>query len=129
MHDIYEPADPPYRKQIPIYTPSDRIGSPIITIDPAKIVGIVETDLEDEARGFSEISPLTESIGHNVAEFLAAQLAAGMIPKPFLPIQSGVGDIANSVLGALGSHPGIPPFEMYTEVLQDSVVELLERSA
>jgi len=127
MHDIYEPADPPYRKQIPIYKPSDRIGSPIITIDPAKIVGVVETSLEDEARGFSEISPLTESIGHNVAEFLAAQLAAGMIPKPFLPIQSGVGDIANSVLGALGSHPGIPPFEMYTEVLQDSVVDLLER--
>ena len=126
LHDIYEPADPPYRKQIPIYTPSDRIGSPIITIDPAKIVGVVETDLEDEARGFSEISPLTETIGHNVAEFLAAQLAAGMIPKPFLPIQSGVGDIANSVLGALGSHPGIPPFEMYTEVLQDSVIDLIE---
>ena len=60
--------------------------------------------------------PLTEAIGNNVAEFLAAQLAAGMIPKQFLPIQSGVGDIANSVLGALGSHPGIPPFEMYTEV-------------
>ena len=59
MHDIYEPADPPYRKQIPIYTPSDRIGSPIITVDPAKIVGVVETDLEDEARGFSETSPLT----------------------------------------------------------------------
>ena len=32
-----------YRKQIPIYTPSDRIGSPIITVDPAKIVGVVET--------------------------------------------------------------------------------------
>jgi len=39
LHDIYEPADPPYRKQIPIYTPSDRRGSPIITIDPHKIVG------------------------------------------------------------------------------------------
>ena len=31
LHDIYEPADPPYRKQIPIYTPSDRIGSPILS--------------------------------------------------------------------------------------------------
>ena len=71
--------------------------------------------------------PLTERIGHNVAEFLAAQLASGMIPASFLPIQSGVGDIANSVLGALGRHPGIPPFEMYTEVLQDSVVELIEQ--
>jgi acetyl-CoA hydrolase len=127
LHDIYEPADPPYRKQIPIYTPSDRIGSPIIAIDPSKIVGVVETDLEDEARGFSEVSPLTERIGHKVAEFLAAQLSSGMLPKSFLPIQSGVGDIANSVLGAMGSHPGIPPFEMYTEVIQDSVVGLLEQ--
>ncbi len=55
LHDIYEPQDPPYRKQIPIYTPSDRIGSPIITLDPAKIVGVVETDLRDEARGFSDV--------------------------------------------------------------------------
>ena len=56
----------------------------------------METNLEDEARGFSEVTPLTEKIGYNVAEFLSAQLAAGMIPKSFLPIQSGVGDIANS---------------------------------
>ena len=127
LHDIYEPLDPPHRKQIPIYTPSDRIGSPIVTIDPHKIMGVVETDLEDEARGFSETSPLTETIGNNVAEFLASQLACGKIPQPFLPIQSGVGDIANSVLGALGSHPGIPPFEMYTEVIQDSVIGLIEQ--
>jgi acetyl-CoA hydrolase len=127
LHDIYEPADPPHRMHIPIYKPSDRIGSPIIRVDPSKIVGVVETNLPDEARGFSEVSPLTEAIGNNVAEFLARQLAEGMIPRPFLPIQSGVGDIANSVLGALGRHPGIPPFEMYTEVLQDSVVDLIEK--
>ena len=96
-------------------------------MDPSKIVGVVETDLEDEARGFSKISPLTEKIGMNVAEFLAGQLLTGMIPKPFLPIQSGVGDIANAVLGAMGGHPDIPAFEMYTEVLQDSVVDLIER--
>jgi acetyl-CoA hydrolase len=127
LHDIYEPADPPYRKQIPIYSVSDRIGSPIITVDPAKIVGVVETDLPDEARGFSEISPLTETIGHNVADFLAGQLAAGRLPSSFLPIQSGVGDIANSVLSALGSNRRIPPFEMYTEVIQDSVISLIEQ--
>jgi len=127
LHDIYEPADPPQRKQIPIYTPSDRIGSPIIAVDPSKIAAVVETDLPDEARGFSESSPLTDRIGRNVAEFLTSQLAAGMLPKTFLPVQSGVGDIANSVLGAMGSHPGIPPFEMYTEVIQDSVVGLIER--
>ena len=126
IHDIYEPADPPYRHEIPIYKPSDRIGSEIVTVDPSKIVGVVETELEDESRGFSDISPLTERIGNNVAEFLASQIPAGLIPKSFLPIQSGVGDIANSVMGALGRHPEIPSFEMYTEVIQDAVIGLLE---
>jgi len=34
--------------------------------------------------------------------------------------------VANAVLAALGRNPDIPAFEMYTEVLQDSVVPLLE---
>jgi acetyl-CoA hydrolase len=127
IHDIYEPADPPNRRQIPIYSPSDRIGSPIIAVPPSKIAGIVETDLDDEARGFSAVSPVTRKIGENVAEFLASQLTRNALPKEFLPIQSGVGDIANAVLFALGSHPDIPAFQMYTEVIQDSVIELLER--
>jgi succinate CoA transferase len=127
IHDIYEPADPPHRLQIPIYTPSDRIGSPIIAVPPGKIAGIVETDLADEARPFTGGNAATTQIGLNVAEFLASQLAAGTIPKGFLPIQSGVGDMANSILLALGGHPDIPAFQMYTEVIQDAVVELLER--
>jgi propionyl-CoA:succinyl-CoA transferase len=127
MHDIYQPADPPYRREIPVYAPSDRIGSPIIKVDPSKIVGVVETDLDDETRGFNAPTPLTEQIGQRVSEFLAAEMAAGRIPKSFLPIQSGVGDIANAVLGALGTNRDIPPFEMYTEVLQDAVVRLMEQ--
>jgi hypothetical protein len=30
------------------------------------------------------------------------------------------------VLGALGKHPDIPAFEMYTEVIQDSVIRLMK---
>jgi acetyl-CoA hydrolase len=127
IHDIYEPADPPNRRQIPIYSPSDRIGSPIVAVPPKKIAGIVETDLADEARPFTGGNAATRQIGMNVAEFLAGQLADGRIPAGFLPIQSGVGDIANSILLALGGHPDIPPFQMYTEVIQDAVVELIER--
>jgi succinate CoA transferase len=127
IHDIYEPADPPNRRQIPIYTPGDRIGSPIIAVPPGKIAGIVETNLEDEARSFTKGTAITRRIGENVAEFLARQLVEGRLPKDFLPIQSGVGDIANSVLLALGSHPRIPAFQMYTEVIQDAVIELIER--
>jgi succinate CoA transferase len=125
IHDIFEPDDPPHRRAIPIYKPSDRAGPPYIKVDPRKIVGIVETNLPDETGAFDPVSPVTRQIGHNVAEFLAAQLKAGAIPSSFLPIQSGVGDIANAVLGALGTHPDIPPFEMYTEVIQDSVIDLI----
>lgn len=125
FHDIYEPADPPHRREIPVYTPSDRIGSPVIKVDPKKIVGIVETDLADETGGFDEPTDITKQIGQNVADFLAAEMKAGRIPKEFLPVQSGVGNIANAVLGAMGTHSGIPSFEMYTEVIQDSVISLV----
>jgi succinate CoA transferase len=125
MHDLYELADLPHRREVPIYRPSDRIGSPVFQVNPAKVAGIVETDLDDEVGAFDDPTPVTEQIGRNVAEFLATEIAAGRIPKTFLPVQSGVGDIANAVLGALGSHPGIPAFEMYTEIIQDAVIRLM----
>ncbi|RME69334.1 MAG: acetyl-CoA hydrolase/transferase family protein [Verrucomicrobia bacterium] len=127
IHDIYEPADPPHRREIPIYKPSDRIGADCIKVDPRKIVGVVETEQTDETSGFDAPNEVTQRIGQNVANFLAGEIAAGRIPKTFLPIQSGVGNIANAVLGALGQHPDIPPFEMYTEVVQDSVIGLMEQ--
>ncbi len=126
MHDIYQPADPPHRREIPIYSVSDRIGSPICVVPPGKIAGIVYTDQPDEIGGFEEPTDLTNAIGQHVADFLVSDMRAGRIPAGFLPLQSGVGNIANSVLAALGNHSEIPPFEMYTEVLQDAVVPLLQ---
>ena len=76
--------------------------------------------------GFDEPDAITNRIGENVAGFLADEIKVGRLPASFLPLQSGVGNIANAVIGALGSNPGIPPFMMYTEVLQDSVVNLLQ---
>ena len=125
MHDVYEPLDPPYRREIPIYKPSDRIGLPYIQVDPKKIVGIVETNWPDEARSFAAADPITDKIGQNVADFLAADMKRGIIPSTFLPLQSGVGNIANAVLGALGRDQTIPAFEMYTEVIQNSVIGLI----
>ena len=125
VHDIYEPEDPPYRNPIPLFRPSDRIGAPVIKVDPRKIVGVVATDAADETGSFSEIGETTARIGLNVAEFLATEIRRGLIPKTFLPIQSGVGDTANAVLKAMGDNKDIPVFEMYTEVIQDAVVELM----
>lgn len=125
IHDIYEPADPPFRQPIPLSDCSSRIGTPWVQVDPAKIAGIVETNLPDEVGAFDPADPTTTQIGVNVAEFLASEIRCGRIPKQFLPLQSGVGNIANAVLAALGEHPDIPAFEMFSEVIQDSVASLI----
>lgn len=126
VHDIFEQAEIPHRREIPIYTVRDRVGSPVVKVDPAKIAGIVRTNRPDECKPFAEFGEIIGKIGQNVAEFLAGEMRAGRIPEGFLPIQSGVGNIANALLGALGSHPDIPPFTMYSEVLQDSVMALIK---
>ncbi|MBS1854844.1 MAG: succinate CoA transferase [Acidobacteria bacterium] len=125
MHDIYEPADPPYRREIPVYSVSDRIGSPLISVSPSKIAGVVEVEMYDDPVEFTPSTPVTEQIGMNVAEFLAREVDRGRIPKRFLPLQAGVGNVSNSVMAAIGRHDDIRPFQMYTEVLQDSVLQLI----
>ena len=127
FHDIHEPEDPPFRNPLPIFRPSDRIGSPTVKVNPSKILGIVETDAPDESGSFGEMAPTTARIGENVANFLADELRIGRIPKTFLPIQSGVGDTANAILMAMGQHPDIPQFDMYTEVIQDAVIALIKQ--
>ena len=127
LHDIYQPADPPHRQPIPLTKCSDRIGTPYVQVDPAKIVGVVETNLPDEVGGFDPADETTMKIGENVAGFLANEIREGRVPAEGLPLQSGVGNIANAVLAALGSNKDIPPFEMYSEVMQDSVIELIRK--
>ncbi|MGZ5569155.1 MAG: acetyl-CoA hydrolase/transferase C-terminal domain-containing protein, partial [Limisphaerales bacterium] len=127
FHDIYEPEDPPFRNPIPIFRPSDRIGTPTVRVDPKKIFAVIENNAADEAGSFGEISPITRKIGENVANFLSGEMRRGLIPKSFLPIQSGVGDTANAVLNAMGQHPDIPCFDMYTEVIQDAVIDLIKQ--
>ena len=127
IHDLIIVADPPNRREIPIYKPSDRAGQEVIKVDPSKIAGIVLTNLPDEVGSFANTDEVTDRIGQNVAGFLSNELKIGRIPSSFLPLQSGVGNIANAVMSALGAHKGIPDFEMYTEVIQDSVIDLMRQ--
>ena len=125
LHDVYEPLDAPNRQPIMITHVTDRIGKTYVEIDASKIVGVVECNIPDEARGFKDSDPVTTQIGHNVAEFLAADMRRGIIPPEFLPLQSGVGSTANAILDALSKDKNIPDFNIYTEVLQDALVPML----
>ncbi len=127
MHDIYLPMDPPNRQEIPIFHANDRIGSSLLKIDPKKVVGIVRTNSLDGVKPFTEPDEISKQIGSNVVSFLLSEYRSGRIPKEFLPLQSGVGNVANAVLYDLGESTEIPPFMMYTEVIQDAVLELLRK--
>jgi acetyl-CoA hydrolase len=125
LHDVYEPCDPPMRRDIPIFDPVDRIGHPAISVDPSRILGVVETDLSDEVVALPRGDAVMARIGENIAEFLAAGIRRGRIPRALLPVHCGVGEVAAPILSALGRHPELPPFQMWTEVIQDAVIELM----
>lgn len=127
LHDIYVPLDPPCRREIPIYKPSDRAGKPTAHVDPKKVVAVVKTSMPlGMPGGFTPLDDTTRKIGENVCAFLANEIKVGRMPKEFLPIQSGVGNIANAVLEGLEASTEIPAFQVYTEVMQDTFVKLLK---
>ena len=125
MTDIFIMPPPPRRYPIHIYEPLTRIGWPYAVVDPKKVIGIVENTEPDHIAGFAEPDDISERIAEHVVGFLLDEVRAGRIPKSFLPLQAGVGNIANGVLAALGTHPDIPAFQMYSEVLQNSMVDLM----
>lgn len=127
MHDVIMLQDPPYRREIPVYAANDRIGSPVLKVDSAKVVGIVRTSSYDGVKPFTAVDEVSSQIGANVVNFLISEYRAGRLPAEFLPLQSGVGNVANAVLYGLGESKELPPFMMYTEVLQDAVLELIKK--
>lgn len=125
MHDIYEIEDPWFRAPIRITQPIEHIGLPFIEVDAERITGIVECHLPDEARTMTPSTEVTQQIGQNMADFLVWNMKMGYIFKNKLTLQSGVGSGANAVLGALGSCPEVPNFNIYTEVLQEEPLRLI----
>ncbi|WP_290379708.1 acetyl-CoA hydrolase/transferase C-terminal domain-containing protein, partial [uncultured Duncaniella sp.] len=98
-----------------------------LKINPDKIIGVVVSDHYEGVKAFTPLDDTTKQIGANVCKFLMSELHAGRIPASFLPLQSGVGNVANAVLYGLADAKEIPPFEMYTEVMQDAVIDLMKK--
>jgi acetyl-CoA hydrolase len=125
LHDICEKELAPNTKPIPLITARDRIDMEMIRTDPAKIVGIVRTNMRDWVSAFSSSDEDSDRIRENVANFLSNEIRNGR-NLPQLSIQSGVGNMANSILKALYVETSIPSYTMYSEVLHDSVIEAIK---
>ncbi len=127
MHDVFDPPSPPHRPPLFLYHPLDKIGNPFCTVDPDKIIGIVETNHPDEIPPFKPEDAVSARIGEYVSEFLVNEMKAGRIPKNFLPIQAGIGNVANAVMATMGKSEIIPPFTMFTEVAMNSMIDLMDQ--
>jgi succinyl-CoA:acetate CoA-transferase len=125
MHDIYYgTALPPDRKPIEIIRPSDRIGVPYLYCPPEKIVAVVPTHAPDRNTPFKPVDDTSQLIAGHVVDFLTHEVRSGRLPTTLLPLQSGVGNIANAVLAGLDAGP-FRPLTAYTEVIQDGMLDLL----
>ena len=126
IHDLYQHENLSLCRELPVFATDDRVGDSFLKVDPSKIIGIVETNSANGIKPFTEIDEVTQKIGENVADFLVQEYNSRSYPQSRLHLQSGVGNIANAVLGSICRNNDIPPIEMYTEVIQDSVIELIK---
>ena len=125
MHDVYYGTQlPPHRLPIPLVRPQDRIGEQYLRCDPEKIIAIVETNAPDRNSPFSPPDENSMLIAGHILEFFEHEVRKGRLPKNLLPLQSGVGNIANAVMAGLNNGP-FDNLTAYTEVLQDGMLDML----
>ncbi len=125
MHDVYVPLDPPNRLPIPIVKADDRVGTSYIPCTPEKIKYIVPCDVPDHTRPLSAIDDNSKKMSEFTLEFLKKEVAAGHMPKNLLPLQSGVGNVANAVMAGFVDSD-LEDLSVYTEVIQDGMLDLID---
>jgi succinyl-CoA:acetate CoA-transferase len=126
MHDIYYGTRlPPDRIPIPIIRPNDRIGTPYLNCPPEKVLAIIETNAPDRNTAFKQPDEDSRRIAGHILDFLQYEVKKGRLHENLLPLQSGVGNIANAVLDGLIEGP-FENLTAYTEVIQDGMLQLMK---
>ena len=64
-------------------------------------------------------------MGENLVAFFKKEVAEGRLPKNLLPLQSGVGSVANAVINGL-VNSDFEDLTVYTEVIQDGMFDLID---
>ena len=125
MHDVYVPLDPPNRQPIPIVKAGDRVGTPYIPCTPDKILYIVGTDIKDTTRSLRPIDENSKKMSQFTLQLFDQEIKAGRLPKNLLPLQSGVGNVANAAMAGFVDSD-LTDLSVYTEVIQDGMLDLID---
>jgi acetyl-CoA hydrolase len=116
LHDITMTQLPPNRKPYLIMAPEDRIGTTYIPVDSEKIVAIIESDYQDQTVANSPADATSQAIARHLIEFFEHEVSQDRLPKNLLPLQSGIGNIANAVIGGLAESK-FEHLKVWTEVI------------
>jgi acetyl-CoA hydrolase len=125
LHDCIGVDLPPNKKVYNILSVKDRIGSTSIPCDPDRIVAIVESYKDPVGRPLGAPDGNSVLIANHIIDFLQFEVKSGRLPKNLLPLQSGVGSIANAVVGGILNSP-FENLTVWTEVLQDNLLDMFD---
>ncbi|MFZ4857795.1 MAG: acetyl-CoA hydrolase/transferase C-terminal domain-containing protein [Desulfuromonadaceae bacterium] len=125
IHDCLGVELPPNKKVYPIQNVHDRIGTTSIPCDSGKIVAIVESRRFPLGRLYGPNDTKSVQIAEHIVDFLKREVTLGRLPANLLPLQSGVGNIANAVFGGLINSP-FSHLTVWTEVFQDILLDLFD---
>ena len=125
LHDITMTDLPPRRKPYLIMSVEDRIGTTSIPIDPEKVVGIVESDYQDATLPNTDADESSFRIADHLIEFFEHEVKHGRLPPSLLPLQSGIGNVANAIIGGLDKS-NFKNLKVWTEVIQDTFLDLFD---
>ncbi|MBQ0152668.1 MAG: succinate CoA transferase [Chryseobacterium sp.] len=125
IHDIYQAEDYPHRNVIPIVAPWNKIGRKSIPLDPSKVVAIVFTNKKDSPADIAEPDEKTTAIAKHLLGFFENEVKLERLTDRLLPIQAGIGKVANAVLTGF-KDSNFYDLTMFSEVLQDSTFDLID---
>jgi acetyl-CoA hydrolase len=125
VHDIFLQQPLPHRQPLLISGICDRIGTPHVPCDSDKIIAIVESTKNDPGRPMDPVDEGSRTIANHIIEFFKSEVKAGRLPKNLLPLQSGVGNIANAVVSGLVEGP-FTNLRMWTEIMQDTALDFFD---
>ena len=126
FHDVtLPPVHPHVGWPIPIVNVNDKVGTPYVEIDKKKVVAVIHSETPDHAVDFKQTSAVDRKIAENVVEFLLTVQKLLGWGKRLPPIQSGVGNVANAIVGQLYDSP-FQKIRFWTEVFQDGMMRFVE---
>ncbi|MBM7610531.1 succinyl-CoA:acetate CoA-transferase [Lysinibacillus composti] len=125
IHDIYVPAPQGQREAIPMTNAETRIGEIGIKVDPAKIKAIVISEEPDAPSLIVPPDEETQTMANLLLDFFRSEIKAGRLTNKLMPLQSGVGSVANAVLDGFADSE-FEDLVVASEVLQDAVFNLID---